>query len=178
MNYYGYDITTESSLSHYGVPGMKWGVRRYQDASGGLTKAGTRRYKGTNYIKGLNRLDKDISKTITARARNKVRMEKALNSGNIEKAKRYKSADKDFAKAIDNGRNLTSSILKEARKNNVSIGRMEKTRYTDKGRMWAAAFVGGIPGALVSGGVSLHQAKLYGDEAGGFVRGNEYYRGR
>jgi hypothetical protein len=30
-------------LYHWGVPGMKWGVRRYQNADGSLTDAGKRR---------------------------------------------------------------------------------------------------------------------------------------
>ena len=29
-------------LKHYGVKGMKWGVRRYQDDDGSLTIAGKR----------------------------------------------------------------------------------------------------------------------------------------
>lgn len=34
----------ESTLQHYGVPGMRWGVRRYQTKSGSLTAAGKKRY--------------------------------------------------------------------------------------------------------------------------------------
>lgn len=33
-----------ASLEHHGIPGMKWGVRRFQNADGSLTSAGRRRY--------------------------------------------------------------------------------------------------------------------------------------
>lgn len=31
-------------LEHYGVPGMKWGIRRYQNEDGTLTELGKERY--------------------------------------------------------------------------------------------------------------------------------------
>lgn len=34
----------ESELQHWGVKGMKWGVRRYQNKDGSLTPAGRKRY--------------------------------------------------------------------------------------------------------------------------------------
>jgi len=36
-------LTTDGELYHYGVPGMKWGVRRYQNKDGTLTTAGKQR---------------------------------------------------------------------------------------------------------------------------------------
>lgn len=40
MEYY---INTNGELIHWGVKGMRWGIRRYQNKDGSLTKAGKKR---------------------------------------------------------------------------------------------------------------------------------------
>lgn len=39
-----YILTSNGELYHHGTKGMKWGVRRYQNADGSLTAAGKKRY--------------------------------------------------------------------------------------------------------------------------------------
>lgn len=48
----GADTGPQEALEHHGIPGQKWGVRRFQYADGSLTKAGQIRYGyGTKAVK-------------------------------------------------------------------------------------------------------------------------------
>lgn len=47
----------ESQLKHWGVKGMRWGERRYQNKDGSLTDAGKRRYARDAREKGYDKED-------------------------------------------------------------------------------------------------------------------------
>lgn len=54
-----------TELAHYGVKGMKWGVRRYQNKDGSLTSAGKKRQRIQEKSKDFGRIAKKGAKAVS-----------------------------------------------------------------------------------------------------------------
>lgn len=51
---------SDNELQHFGIKGMKWGVRRYQNKDGSLTEAGKKRYDDQEEVRSVS-IPKEIN---------------------------------------------------------------------------------------------------------------------
>lgn len=96
----------DNELYHYGVKGMKWGVRRYQNKDGSLTNAGKKRYDGDIVIEKGTEIHRIVPKAW-------VDNEKTY-SGHAYAS--YKNDDveqyKKFARLLGDGNNYVDMTFK------------------------------------------------------------------
>ena len=155
-----YNNTNE--LYHFGIKGMRWGVRRYQNEDGTLTPAGKKRYGNMSDDKLQKSLYKQVKK---ARAKqsdwsnqwnvnNTIgKYSKAVEDRYRKDVKKFQSSD-EYKKAM---RKL-AELDKKAERGEISRDQYDKqyinirksmyspdldtsVRYTDNGRKYSEAYL-------------------------------------
>lgn len=115
-------------LKHYGIKGMKWGVRRFQNKDGSLTADGRKRYSGDNL--------KDIQKQVN-QGKNVVEGVKKTRAKAAEKQTEKKIRD-DLSKMSDqelrdivNRLNMEERYMQVMKSRDVATGKSKVDKILD-----------------------------------------------
>lgn len=161
MIYYG------NYLAHHGILGQKWGIRRYQNENGSLTKEGKQRYREEKYNQYLSE-EKNDGFFARSRAKNKASIATQLTNSksklDAKLDKKKSKLEEDIALAKSNGDGRTANKLSKkwikanyqqlyAKDFVKNIDKRTDEYIQDQRLMTIGVILGGVPGGLAVGAI-------------------------
>lgn len=191
------NFTYKNELSHYGIQGQQWGIRRYQNEDGTLTPEGKAHYgygSAKEYSKALNKLDSSmnqmrVSRRKAANARNRTARQMSIARSkadadpyNESKERKYQKLASEFNRRksevdkideqLKTGQTAAERIAKQAEKDGYTVDSKEVYKYTATGKDWVTSAAGTI---LATGlAVALGSPYTMVSVPGTVVKGNRY----
>ena len=169
-----YDM--DDYLEHHGILGMKWGVRRYQNADGSLTDAGRKHYgvsgSSVSDIKNRKGIQKRLNDVDTALARNRRHLYDSLRknaeyamkskgTNSLKKHFKYESKaieenfkSMEYAANMEKGKKEIDALLKEAVKQGYTVKQIETTRDVSEGKDILMSML--ADGAIIGAAIVTH----------------------
>ena len=166
---------SEEYLSHYGILGMKWGVRRFQREDGSYTKRGLERYREAE-----KKYD-DINSKYKAAKKNKSSSTNSLRSKRMSAKKEMSKSYGELKRVnrIDQGKRLVQegkTITKNNAKKDVALTISMITGYTayKMGKSYVNRMRGQVIGKTGLNFVRASEAAVVGSAAIYGILHNKY----
>lgn len=152
-------MNTCEYLEHHGILGQRWGVRRFQNPDGSLTKAGQKRYgtEGSRTAKQTQNRLNDVQKAIAYNKRDLRNKEETISTFKDKKGSNdfQKGVLKDrdaIKKRISDGDKEITDILKKSGRYEITSKDIKQNTTPGAVRTYQTlAIVGSIPFGLLPG---------------------------
>ena len=124
---------TYGDVSHSGTKGMRWGVRRYQNADGSLTDAGKKRYARDAREKEFNKYDETAGKYFkTSKKNGRTDLEVDAKRYVKEDMTRSKKVVDETKRGVETLNQLNDKAIKNTPKTRLDLSNMSDKELRDR----------------------------------------------